>query len=110
MDELKRHDIEFEKDKSYDMDTLRNVVGWRLMKGGGREEEAKEAYKLFDKREKGNIGTHDVRSVVNQYINFSVSDAEIKEFIDLADSSKNNRSQISQNDFISFYNYDGGDS
>ena len=42
-DELKRHEIDLSKThQTFNFETTKNVVGWRLSKGGGREEEAKD--------------------------------------------------------------------
>ena len=102
-DELKRHEIDLSKThQTFNFETTKNVVGWRLSKGGGREEEAKDWYKLFDKREKGYINNNDIKGVVGTYLEFQVNDSEIQELLEFADQS--NVGQINMRDFIKFYN------
>jgi Ca2+-binding EF-hand superfamily protein len=48
MEELKRHGLDAKE--AYTKDDARNVVSYRLLKGGGAEEQAKQTYELFDKR------------------------------------------------------------
>ena len=81
IDELKRHDIDMEKKVEFDISTTNRVVSYRLMKGGGREEEAEEAYSLFDKRSKSYINSSDLKNTLNNYLGVYVPDSEIQEFI-----------------------------
>ena len=101
-EELRRHEIDLAKRFTFDFETTKNVIAWRLTKGGGREEEAKDCYKLFDKREKSYINVHDIKSQVGKYLEFPVTDNEISELIEFADQS--NMGQINMRDFTKFYN------
>ncbi len=53
-DELRRADSDFLKRQAVDFDTVKFVIGYRWAKGG-KEEESREAFKLFDKRERNFI-------------------------------------------------------
>ena len=53
-DELKRADAEFLKRQCVDFDFVKYVIGYRWNKGG-KEDESKECFKLFDKRDRNYI-------------------------------------------------------
>ena len=53
-----------------------------------KDEESKECYALFDKKEKGYVDKHSLKSTFAHYLVFPVSDLEIDEFIKFADSNK----------------------
>ena len=72
-DELKKADPEFLKRQSVDFDTVKFVVGYRWSKGG-REEESRECFKLFDKRDRNHINVNEVKSVLSNYLEFPVSE------------------------------------
>ena len=101
-EELRRHEIDLSKSLTFDFETTKNVIGWRLTKGGGKDEEAKEWYRLFDKREKRYINNNDIKTQVGKYLEFPVTDNEILELIDFADQS--GMGQINLRDFAKFYN------
>ena len=75
-DELKKNDIDPNKRTVVDFDAVRLAVAYRWNKGG-KEEEARECFKLFDKREKNYITANDLKSVLPHYLEFPVTDAEI---------------------------------
>ena len=68
-----------------------------------KDEEAKECYALFDKKEKGYVDKHALKATFAHYLVFPVSDAEVDEFIKFADTN-HKLSQIQKNDFLNFYN------
>ena len=47
-DELKRHDGDFLRRSGFDFEYLKYVVGYRWDKKKGKEQEADEAFDLFD--------------------------------------------------------------
>ena len=53
-EELKRNDIDPNKRSVFDFDCVRLAVAYRWNKGG-KEEEARECFRLFDKKEKNYI-------------------------------------------------------
>lgn len=75
-DELKKNDIDPNKRTSVDFDAVRLSIAYRWNKGG-KEEEARECFRLFDKREKNYITANDLKSVLPHYLEFPVTDAEI---------------------------------
>ena len=101
-DELKRHDIDFTRKDKFTFDDCKHAVGYRLTKGGGRDEEAKDCYKLFDKKDRSHVGAMDIKVVLGTYLKPTATDSEINELIEFADQS--NVGHISMRDFIKFYN------
>jgi len=87
---------------AFDLETLRKVVSEWYAKGG-RDEEAKECYALFDKKEKGYVDKSSIRHAFTSYLTFPISDLEIEEFIKFADSNHKTNFQISKTDFTNFY-------
>ena len=101
-DELRRHDIDLAKKQSFSFDDCKRTVGYRLTKGGGRDEEAKDCYKLFDKKDRSHVTAGDIKLIFGTYLKPTATDNEIAELIDFADQS--NMGHISMRDFIKFYN------
>ena len=59
-EELKRADGEFLKRQAVDFDAVKFVVGYRWNKSG-KEDEARECFKLFDKRDRNYINAGDLK-------------------------------------------------
>ncbi len=72
-DELKRNDIDPNKRQSVSFDAVRLAVAYRWNKGG-KDEEARECFKLFDKRDKNYITANDLKAVLPNYLEFPVTD------------------------------------
>lgn len=100
-DELRRHDIDLNKRVSMDFDTTKAVIAYRWMKGGGKDDEAKDCFRLFDKRDKGYITANDIKNVISNYLEFPVTEQEIGELISEADP--NGLGQIQARDFYKLY-------
>lgn len=47
-----------------------------------------DMFSLFDRKEKGLIGINEIKSVFNQYLDINISDNDILEFIEEADTDK----------------------
>ena len=56
-------------------------------------------FALFDRKEKGLIGLTEIKQVFNQYLDIVISDNDIVEFIEDADSDKDGF--LNQQDFFS---------
>ena len=52
---------------------MRFVVTYRWNKGG-KNEEARECFKLFDKRERGFVNAQDLKAVFSDYLEFPVTE------------------------------------
>ena len=59
-----------------DFDTVKLVIGYRWNKGG-KDEEARESFKLFDKKDRGYINQNDLKTVLSNYLDFPVSENDI---------------------------------
>lgn len=70
--------------------------------GRGREDEAMDMFALFDRKEKGLIGLNQIKQVFNQYLDIVISDNDIMEFIEEADTDKDG--YLNQQDFFAKYN------
>jgi Ca2+-binding EF-hand superfamily protein len=81
---------------------VRLAVSYRWNKGGGREDEARECFRLFDKRDKGYITANDLKQVLPNYLEFPVTDSEISELIQECDP--NGSGNIVFRDFARLYN------
>ena len=57
------------------------MIAYRWITRGGRDDEAKEAFHVFDKKDRNVVGIVEIRSVLQEYINPQMTDEEIKEFM-----------------------------
>ena len=99
-DELRKNEFDPNKRTQVDFDTVRLAVAYRWIKGG-KDEEAKECFRLFDKREKGYVTSNDLKSVLPNYLEFPVTDAEIQELISECDPSGSGN--IREKEFLKLY-------
>ncbi len=72
-----------------DMTFCKHVVAYRFVTRQGREEEAKECFRVFDKKERGMISFNDVKERLHEFISSNLSDDEIKEFMREIDPNNN---------------------
>ena len=77
-EELKKSDPEILKCNAVDFPFVRHVVTYHWNKGiktdSGKEEEAKECFRLFDKRDRSFITAQDIKPVLAQYLPFPPTD------------------------------------
>ncbi len=99
-DELKKADTEFLKKQYVDFDTVKFVVGYRWNKGG-KEDEARECFKLFDKRDRSYINASDLKTVLSTYLEFPVSEQDIQDFMGECDI--NGTGTVAFRDFMKLY-------
>jgi len=100
-DELKRSDIDLNRRTQIDFDSVRVAVTYRWNKGG-RDEEARDCFKVFDKRDKNFLNSHDLKTVLPNYLEFPVTDSDIQEL--MADGDPNGTGAINFRDFLKIYN------
>ncbi len=100
-DELKKNDIDPNKRSSIDFDSVRLAISYRWNKGG-KEDEARDCFRLFDKRDKTYITVNDIKAVLPNYLEFQVTDSEIQELISECDPS--GTGNIVFRDFAKLYN------
>ncbi len=99
-DELKRADPEFLKKKFVDYDTVKLVIGYRYQKGG-KDEEARECFHLFDKRDKNFINAQEIKYVLSNQLEFPISDQDVVDFMEVVDP--NNNGNVNFRDFMKIY-------
>ena len=99
-DELRKIDSDFSKRTMVDFDMVRSAVSVRWNKSG-KVDEARECFRLFDKRDKGYITANDLKLVLPNYLEFPVTDAEIQELI--AECDPNGTGNIREAEFLKLY-------
>lgn len=72
-EELKKADSDFLKRQGVEFDVCKYVVSYRWQKSG-REDEARECFKLFDKRDRNYINAGDLKQVLSNFLEFPVSE------------------------------------
>ncbi|CAG9314906.1 unnamed protein product [Blepharisma stoltei] len=98
---------DFEKElQSHDIDPRRTYLEWnellnivtRRYHQGGREQEIKDTFKIFDKREKGYANVSDIRAALQSKLEVPVTEHEVNEMFEMAGIDPNN--PIMLNDFM----------
>ena len=80
--DLKRFDSEFGKRTGVDFDFLKTVVAYRWSRTGAKDE-CKDAFKVFDKRDRNVITKIEMGQVLNEYLDISKPELdEIYEYLD----------------------------
>ena len=69
----------------------------------GKEEEAKECFKLFDKRDRGFINAGDLKQVLSNYLEFPVSENDIQDFINECGGNLDGTGNIQFREFAKVY-------
>ena len=80
-----------------------DMIHKKWFDGRGREDQAMDMFALFDRKERGMIGINEIKQVFNQYLDIVISDNDIMQFIEEADSDKDG--YLNQQDFFSKYKY-----
>ena len=101
-EELKKADSDFLKRTAVDFDVVKYVVAYRWQKSG-REDEARECFKLFDKRDKDSINAGDIKQVLSNYLEFPVSEADIRDLIVECGGNPDGSGNVSFRDFAKLY-------
>lgn len=60
-------------------------------------------FQLFDRKEKNLVGLNEIKSIFNQYLDIVISDADIMEFIEEADTDKDG--YLSKEEFFTKLGY-----
>ena len=50
--------------------------------GNGKDAEADEIYKIFDRKDKNAVGLNEIRQVFHQFLDIQISDEDILEYIE----------------------------
>jgi Ca2+-binding EF-hand superfamily protein len=65
--------------------------------GNGKEAEADEIYKIFDRKDKNSVALNEIRHVFHQFLDIQISDEDILEYIEECDL--NNDGVLDKNEF-----------
>ena len=98
--ELSKCDPEFTKRNCVDLAFCKYVVAYRWITRNGREEEAKECWRVFDKKDRSVVSFKDIKEIIGEYIP-NLSDEDLKDFMREIDPQ--NQGNISAKDFTKFY-------
>ena len=79
-EELRKNDNDIVKRTGVALPETKFFVGYRWGKGG-KGEEARECFKLFDKKDRDVINAGDLKAMLANYLEFPVTQADIDEFI-----------------------------
>ena len=79
---------------------MKFVIGYRWSKGG-KDEESREAFRLFDKRERNYITPSEVKQVLSNYLEFPVTEQDINDF--MMECDPNGTGQVAFRDFSKLY-------
>ena len=99
-DDLRRADPDFLKKSMVDFDTVKFVIGYRWVKGG-KEDESRECFHLFDKRERNYINANEIKAVVSNYLEFPVTEQDIQDFMTECDPQ--GTGQVNFREFMKLY-------
>ena len=96
-------DIDFLRRTAVDYDTVKFVVGYRWVRMMGSMEEAKECFQLFDKRGKEKIDAGDLKQVLSNYLEFPVSENDIRDFIAECGGGDDGNGSVQLREFSKLY-------
>ena len=88
--ELLKTDPEFPNRNAVSLKFCQQVVAYHWFKGlkePGKDAEAIECFKLFDKKETSKITEGNLREVMQKYLPFTATEVELQEFIKETDKS-----------------------
>ena len=77
------------KRNAVDLDFCKHVVAYRHTVKSGRDEEARECFKVFDKKERNTVNVSEIKSTLLEYISPGLSDEDVKEFMKEIDPDNN---------------------
>ena len=101
-EELKKADPDFIKRQAVEFDTVKYVVA-RRWNVNGKDDEARECFKLFDKRDRNYINAGDLKQVLSNYLEFPVSEADIQDFINECGGNQDGSGNIMFKEFAKLY-------
>ncbi|KAL4431889.1 hypothetical protein ABPG74_012701 [Tetrahymena malaccensis] len=88
---------------SFSLEEVLSIISKKWFFGGGREQEANEIFKLFDRKGKNGVNLQDIKNLFGQYLDIVISDSDIIEFIQEADTDHDGI--LDKNDFCSKLGY-----
>ena len=102
-EELSKHDPDFRRKNCVDYEFLEYAVQYRWSKMVGDKEEARDCFKLFDKSDKDAINAGQLKQVLGSYLEFPISDNDIKDFVAECGGQPDGTGTINLNGFMKLY-------
>ena len=102
-EELKKGDPNILSRNAIALPEVKYFVTKRWNKNGSYEE-ARECFKLFDKREKDMINASDIKGVLTSYLDFPITENDIKDFVVECGGNSDGSGQITFKSFHQLYN------
>ena len=99
--DLQRCDPDFMKRNCVDLNFCKHVVGYRWAAKGGREEEARECFKVFDKRERNVVSTAEIKKEVIEQLGQFATDEDVRDFLKEIDPQ--NTGQVTSKEFVKLF-------
>ena len=87
-DELKKHDSDFMRRTAFDFEYLKYVVSYRWEKKKGKEQEAEEAFELFDLKKHNCITPSDLKAVLSDQLDFPITEQDIADIMIECDKNR----------------------
>ena len=100
--DLERADMYFKQRTAVQFDFVRAVIQSKWNKSG-QQEEARECFKLFDKRDKNYITAADLKQVLSNFLEFPVSEQDIQDFITECGGDKDGTGNVQFREFARLY-------
>ena len=101
-DDLKKAASNFLQCQVVEFDDCKYVVARRWMNSGNTDE-ARECFRLFDKKERNEITAADLKQVLSNYLEFPVSENDIQDFIGECGGHLDGSGKISSKRFCELY-------
>ena len=102
--EMLKTDPDFPNRNAVSLKFCQQVIAFHWVKGlkePGKDQEANECFKLFDKKDAQKISESNLREVLSKYLPFTATEQELKEFIEETD--KTGSGYINYQDFKDLY-------
>ena len=96
---------EFDKELANNgIDLSKNTIEWnelvslvtRRYYQGGRDQELKDTFKVFDRREKGTTSMNEIKNSLQSRLEVPISESEIAEMFEMAGLSTNNNISLEE--------------
>ena len=100
--DLGKCDNDFSKRNCVDLAFVKYVVGYRWVQKNAKEDEAKECFRVFQKKEdKTQVTMQEIKGILSEYVSANISDEDVKEF--MREIDPNNNGVVQMRDFIKLY-------
>ena len=77
------------------------MIAYRWLTKGGKEDEAKECFKVFDKRERNVVSTAEIKKEVIEQLGQFATDEDVRDFLKEIDPQ--NTGQVTSKEFVKLF-------